>query len=46
MLSGSVAMSTYVLPRFTRDFNFFLHLKPTGALLLFNHSSDGYYCDE
>lgn len=46
MLSGSVAMSTYVLPRFTRDFDFIVHLKPGDALLLSNHFKDGYYCDE
>ena len=46
MLSGSVAMSTYVLPRFTRDIDFIVHLKSADALLLSNHFSDGYYCDE
>ena len=46
MLSGSVAMSSYTLPRFTRDFDFIVHLKPTDALLLSNHFKEGYYCDE
>jgi hypothetical protein len=46
MLSGSVAMSTYTIPRFTRDFDFIVHLKPEDALLLSNHFKDGYYCDE
>ena len=46
MLSGSVAMSTYTLPRFTRDFDFIVHLKPSDALLLSNHFKEGYYCDE
>lgn len=46
MLSGSVAMSTYVLPRFTRDFDFIVHLKPSDALVLSNHFRVGYYCDE
>jgi hypothetical protein len=45
MLSGSMAMSTYVGPRFTRDFDFIVHLKPSDALLLSNHFKDGYYCD-
>ena len=27
MLSGSVAMSIYTLPRFTRDFDFIVHLE-------------------
>jgi hypothetical protein len=46
MLSGSVAMSTYTLPRFTRDFDFGVHLKPQDALLLANFFKEGYYCDE
>lgn len=46
MLSGSVAMSTYTLPRFTRDFDFIVHLKKEDANLLLNHFKEGYYCDE
>ncbi len=46
MLSGSVAMSTYTLPRFTRDIDFIVHLKPSDALLMSNFFMDGYYCDE
>ena len=46
MLSGSVAMSTYILPRFTRNFDFIVHLKPEAASLLASHFKDGYYCDE
>ena len=46
MLSGSVAMSTYILPRFTRDFDFIVHLKRDDAQLLSTHFKDGYYCDE
>ena len=45
MLSGSMAMSTYIGPRFTRDFDFIVHLKPSDALLLSNHFKDGYYCN-
>jgi hypothetical protein len=45
MLSGSVAMSTYTLPRFTRDFDFIVHLKPGDALLLSSSFKEGYYCD-
>jgi len=37
MLSRSVAMSTYTVPRFTRDFDFIVHLKPNDALLLSAH---------
>lgn len=46
MLSGSVAMSTYILPRFTRDFDFIVILKPGDAQLLSNYFNEGYYCDE
>ena len=46
MLSGGVAMSSYTLPRFTRDFDFIVHLKLTDAMLLSNHFKEGYYCDE
>ena len=46
MLSGSVAMSTYILPRFTRDFDFIVILKPGDAQLLSNYFNVGYYCDE
>jgi hypothetical protein len=46
MLSGGVAMGTYALPRFTKDFDFIVHLKPADALLLAAHFKEGYYCDE
>src|SRR5438309_149540 len=46
MLSGSVAMSTYTAPRFTRDFDFIVHLKPADATLLSSEFKSGYYCDE
>ena len=46
MLSGSVAMSTYTVPRFTRDFDFIVYLKPKDALLLSAHFKEGYYCDK
>ena len=45
MLSGSVAMSIYTLPRFTRDFDFVVHLKPDNAVALAEYFKDGYYCD-
>jgi hypothetical protein len=45
MLSGSVAMSVYVLPRATRDFDFVIHLHPQDVEALVNHFKDGYYCD-
>lgn len=46
MLSGSMAMSTYTEPRFTRDFDFIVHLKPSDASVLANFFREGYYCDE
>lgn len=46
MLSGSMAMSTYTEPRFTRDFDFVVHLKPSDASLLAGFFKEGYYCDE
>ena len=46
MLSGSVAMSTYTEPRFTRDFDFIVHLKPEAASLVATSFREGYYCDE
>lgn len=46
MLSGSVAMSLYSLPRFTRGFDFVVHLKPGDVKDLVKHFKEGYYCDE
>ncbi|MCW3118827.1 MAG: hypothetical protein JWM28_2909 [Chitinophagaceae bacterium] len=46
MLFGSMAMSTYTLPRFTRDFDFIVHLKPEDASLLATAFNEGYYCNE
>lgn len=45
MLSGSVAMSIYILPRATRDFDFVVHLRPEDVEGLINHFKEGYYCD-
>jgi hypothetical protein len=46
MLSGSMASSLYTGPRYTRDFDFVVHLKPTDVPVLKSYFSDGYYCDE
>lgn len=46
MLSGSMAMSTYTGPRYTRDFDFIVHLKPSDISLLTDYFKEGYYCDE
>lgn len=46
MLSGSMAMSTYTGPRYTRDFDFIVHLKLSDVSLLTNYFKEGYYYDE
>ena len=46
MLSGSVAMSIYAVPRFTRDFDFVVHLQLKDVNGLTEYFKDGYYCDE
>ena len=46
MLSGSVAMSIYTLPRFTRDFDFIVHLQLKDVKTLVSYFKEGYYCHE
>jgi len=46
MLSGSVAMSIYTIPRNTKDFDFVVHLKAGDASVLAEYFKDGYYCNE
>ncbi|MGN6508663.1 MAG: hypothetical protein ACTHLD_04300 [Chitinophaga sp.] len=46
MLSGSVAMSLYILPRATRDFDFIVHLEPKNIDRFVDNFKDGYYCDK
>ncbi len=46
MLSGSVAMSIYVLPRATRDFDFVINLTKEKIPLLLENFKGEYYCDE
>lgn len=45
MLSGSVAMSVYILPGATRDFNFVVHLQEKYLEALVAHFVEGYYYD-
>ena len=45
MLSGSVALSIYTLPRATRDFDFVVHLKSKDVKPLTDFFKEGYYCD-
>jgi hypothetical protein len=46
MLSGSVAMSLYTEPRFTRDYDFVIHLKEDDVGEFLNYFKEGYYCNE
>jgi hypothetical protein len=46
MLSGSVAMSLYTQPRFTRDYDFVVHLKNEHIPLLLNSFGQGYYIND
>ena len=46
MLSGSVAMSLYTQPRFTRDYDFVAHLKEENINGVMEYFNDGYYCSE
>ncbi|MBX2925488.1 MAG: hypothetical protein KF746_25040 [Chitinophagaceae bacterium] len=46
MLSGSVAMSLYVIPRATRDFDIVVHLKEADIPSLLTYFKEGFYCDE
>jgi hypothetical protein len=45
MLSGSVALSLYTLPRATRDFDFVVHLQEKDINLFIENFKEGYYCD-
>ncbi len=46
MLSGSVAMSIYTLPRSTRDFDFVVNLQLNNVEALLQAFKEGYYCEE
>ena len=46
MLSGSVAMSLYTQPRFTRDYDFVVNLKDQHVNQLLNRFSEGYYIND
>lgn len=46
MLSGSVAMGLYVIPRATRDFDFIVNLKKESVKNFVEAFKDGFYCDE
>jgi hypothetical protein len=46
MLSGSVAMSLYVVPRATRDFDFIVNLNLQDVDLFADCFKDEFYCDK
>jgi len=46
MLSGSVAMSLYIVPRATRDFDFIVHLQSKDIDAFVENFHDGFYCDK
>ncbi len=46
MLSGSVAMAAYTVPRFTRDMDFVIHLQKKDIPGLMKNFSTGYYVSE
>lgn len=46
MLSGSVAMGLYIIPRATRDFDFVVNLKEDSVKSFVSAFKDGFYCDE
>ena len=45
MLSGSMAMSIYTLPRATRDFDFVIHLQAQDIEKITTQFKEGYYCE-
>lgn len=46
MLSGSMAMSMYIDPRATRDFDFIIYLKPDDVDRFCENFKEDYYCDK
>jgi hypothetical protein len=45
MLSGSIAMGLYTIPRMTRDIDFIIHLEAKNLDFFVNSFKDGFYCD-
>ena len=45
MLSGSVAMGVYIVPRATRDFDFVVYLQPKDVDSFVFNFQEGYYCN-
>jgi hypothetical protein len=45
MLSGSIAMGLFTIPRMTRDIDFIIHLEAKNLDFFVNSFKDGFYCD-
>jgi hypothetical protein len=45
MLSGSIAMGLYTVPRMTRDIDFIIHLEAKNLDFFVNSFKDGFYCE-
>ena len=46
MLSGSIAMGLYTVPRMTRDIDFIIHLEAKNVEFFVNGFKEGFYCDK
>lgn len=46
MLSGSIAMGFYLIPRATKDIDFVVHLQPSDIASFVKHFEGAYYCSE
>ena len=45
MLSGSIALGIYTVPRMTRDIDFVIHLEAKNLDLFVDSFKEGFYCD-
>jgi hypothetical protein len=45
MLSGSIALGLYTVPRMTRDIDFIIHLEAKNVDFFINSFKEGFYCD-
>jgi hypothetical protein len=45
MLSGSIALGIYTIPRMTRDIDFVIHLEAKNLDLFVDSFKEGFYCD-
>ena len=46
MLSGSIAMGLYIVPRATKDIDFVVHLQPQDIDGIVNYFDGAYYCSK